>query len=68
MKEEEKKLYCVLKLLTKIGTKNPFTGAEMEQKLEGCAGYLPVFDDYQIAIEESCDGKYDVVQIKPKDQ
>ena len=67
MKEEKKNLYCVLKLMTKIGTKNPLTGAEMEQKLEGCAGYLPVFNDYEMALKETCNGKYEIAQIRSKE-
>lgn len=68
MKEDSKMtydsvLYAVLKLSTNIKYDDPVSGEEVTRKLEGCAGYLPVFDNEDDTKEASCDGKYQVVAI-----
>lgn len=56
-------LYAVLKLSTTIKYDDPVSGEEVTQKLRGCAGYLPVFDNEEAAKEAACDGKYQIVAI-----
>ena len=56
-------LYAVLKLSTTIKYDDPVSGEEVTQKLGGCAGYLPVFDNEEDAKEAACDGKYQIVAI-----
>lgn len=56
-------LYTVLKLTTTIKYDDPVSWEEVTQKLGGCAGYLPVFDNEEDAKEVACDGKYKIVTI-----
>lgn len=58
-------LYAVLKLSTTIKYDDPFSGEEVTSKLTGCAGYLPVFDNENDAKDAACDGKYEIVAIRP---
>jgi hypothetical protein len=59
-------LFAVLKLSTTIKYDDPFSGEEITTKLNGCAGYLPVFNNEKDAKKTACDGKYDIVAIQPK--
>lgn len=63
---EDKYYYAVLKLQSKITIQHQNTGTEEEKEVEGMSGFLPVFDTYEEAKEHDGDGKYDIVQIKPK--
>ena len=36
---------------------------EKEEKLAGIAGYIPVYEKEEDAIEASCKGKFDIVLI-----
>jgi hypothetical protein len=59
-------LFAVLKLTTTIKYDDPFSGEEITTKLNGCAGYLPVFNNIEDAREAACDGKYNIIAIHPK--
>lgn len=54
-------LFAVLKLSTTI--EQQAQGQWRKGKLEGCAGYIPVFETEQEAIENSGKGKYQILQI-----
>jgi hypothetical protein len=58
-------LYAVLKLSQDITYTDPFTGEERKEKIQGIAGYIPCFETIEEAEEAACDGKFQIVAIKP---
>lgn len=63
------KKYAVLKLLTEVEIVASDAVIDVSQ-LEGCAGYIPVFDTIEQAEEHSADGQYSIVpiqQVNPDD-
>ena len=64
-KQEPKLLYLVMKLNTKVETTDLVTGHPVEIVLTGCAGYIPVFETLEEAEESACNGKYQILCIKP---
>lgn len=45
---------------------DPQTLKERTEKLNGIAGFIPCYETIEEAQEASCDGKYEIVLIKPK--
>lgn len=60
--------YAVLKLMERVEVTNPLTGEVEEVPIGGIDGFIPVFDTEEKALEASCDGKYDIFQIKLQDR
>lgn len=58
-------LYAVLKLSQDITYTDPFTREERKEKIQGIAGYIPCFETIEEAEENACDGKFEIVAIKP---
>jgi len=58
-------LYAVLKLSQDITYTDPFTGEERKEKIQGIVGYIPCFETIEEAEEHACDGKFQIVAIKP---
>ena len=58
-------LYAVLKLSQDITYTDPFTREERKEKIQGIAGFIPCYATYEEAEEASCDGKFQIVPIKP---
>jgi hypothetical protein len=58
-------LYAVLKLSQDITYTDPFTGQERKEKLQGIAGFIPCYETIEEAEEASCDGKFQIMLIKP---
>ncbi|MDY0388864.1 MAG: hypothetical protein RBT65_17460 [Methanolobus sp.] len=58
-------LYAVLKLSQDIIYTDPFTGKERKEKIQGIAGFIPCFATYEEAEEAACDGKFQILPIKP---
>jgi hypothetical protein len=56
-------LYAVFKLCTDVEIINPLTGKTNDIKVNGIAGYIPVFDNLQEAEESAQNGKYQIVAI-----
>lgn len=59
-----KTLYAVLKLSTDIEYIDPYTDKKVSQKLDGIAGYIPVFSSIEEAEEHNGDGKYSIIKIQ----
>ena len=57
------KLYAVMKLNTDIEVNNPLTGKTEAVKLNGVAGYIPVFSTMEEAEQSAQNGKYDILSI-----
>lgn len=57
-------LYAVLKLSTDIEYTNPITQEQVNCKLGGIAGYIPVFTTIEEAETSAQDGKYQIVAIQ----
>ena len=58
-------LYAVLKLSQDITYTDPFTGQERKEKLQGIAGFIPCYETIEEAEEAACDGKFQIMPIKP---
>lgn len=58
-------LYAVLKLSQDITYTDPFTREERKEKIQGIAGFIPCYESYEEAEEASCDGKFQIMAIKP---
>jgi hypothetical protein len=58
-------LYAVLKLSQDITYTDPFTREERKDKIQGIAGFIPCYATYEEAEEASCDGKFQIMPIKP---
>jgi hypothetical protein len=58
-------VYAVLKLSQDITYTDPFTREERKEKIQGIAGYIPCFETIEEAEEHACDGKFQIVAIKP---
>jgi hypothetical protein len=58
-------LYAVLKLSQDITYTDPFTQKERREKIQGIAGFIPCYETYEQAEEAACDGKFQIVPIKP---
>ena len=58
-------MFLVLKLSKEI-TYTDYTGNEQSVKLNGVAGFCPVFATLEEAKESSQNGKYEIVQIAEK--
>lgn len=54
--------YMVMRLSTEI-TATDFFHKEIDIKLSGCAGYVPIFDTLKQA-EKDSKGKYKIIPIK----
>lgn len=57
-------LYAVFKLCQGITYTDPFTREKRKEKIQGLAGYIPCFETIEEAEEASCDGKFEIVEIK----
>jgi len=58
--------YAVMRLNEDITFTDPQTLKERTEKLNGIAGFIPCYETIEEAQEASCDGKYEIVLIKPK--
>ena len=58
-------LYAVLKLSQDITYTDPFTGQERKEQLQGIAGFIPCYETIEEAEEAACDGKFQIMPIKP---
>ena len=58
-------LYAVFKLSQDITYTDPFTGEERKEKIQGIAGFIPCYATYEEAEEAACDGKFQILLIKP---
>ena len=58
-------LYAVLKLSQDITYTDPFTREERKEKIQGIAGFIPCYATYEEAKEAACDGKFQILVIKP---
>ena len=58
-------LYAVLKLSQDITYTDPFTREERKEKIQGIAGFIPCYATYEEAEEAACDGKFQILPIKP---
>ncbi|MFA5434168.1 MAG: hypothetical protein WC319_15090 [Candidatus Paceibacterota bacterium] len=58
-------LYAVLKLSQDITYTDPFTREERKEKIQGIAGFIPCYETYEEAEEAACDGKFQIMPIKP---
>jgi hypothetical protein len=58
-------LYAVLKLSQDITYTDPFTREERKEKLQGIAGFIPCYETIEEAEEAACDGKFQIMPIKP---
>ena len=61
------KLFGVAKLLTKISYVEPISKKEINIKLEGCAGYIPIFETIEEAQKHTCNGKYKIMLLNVPD-
>ena len=61
--ENKKTLFMVMKLSTDITYTNQ-VGTEVKQKLEGCYGYIPVFETIEEAEEMANDGELQIIMIQ----
>ena len=57
-------LYAVLKMQKTVAYTDPLSGREVITEISGCAGYMPIFNTMEEAIENSCDGKFQVMPIR----
>jgi len=64
LKNNKSSLYAVMRLNSKVEVINPFTKLNEEVSLGGCAGYIPVFDSIEEAEKCTCNGKYQILEIK----
>jgi len=55
----DKILYVVFKLLKYVDVED-ITGATTQIKINGVEGFIPVYGTEEEAIEEACDGKYQI--------
>ena len=60
---EMKKLYCVMKLSKMVLTKD-ICGQEVDIKVSGCEGIIPVYSNKKDAVKASCKGKYEILIIR----
>ena len=58
-------LYAVLKLSQDITYTDPLTREERKEKIQGIAGFIPCYSNYEEAEEAACDGKFRILPIKP---
>jgi hypothetical protein len=58
-------LYAVLQLGQDITYTDPFTREERREKIQGIAGFIPCYSTYEEAEEAACDGKFQILPIKP---
>jgi hypothetical protein len=58
-------LWAVLKLSQDIIYTDPFTREERKEKIKGIAGFIPCYETYEEAEEAACDGKFQIMAIKP---
>ena len=58
-------LYAVLKLSQDITYTDPFTREERKEKIQGIAGFIPCYETIEEAEEAACDGKFQIMPIKP---
>jgi len=63
--ESDTVLYAVLKLSQDITYTDPFTREERKEKIQGIAGFIPCYSNYEDAEEAACDGKFHILPIKP---
>lgn len=61
---EEKIYFAVMKLLTEVEYDSPFDGKKVVCQLGGCEGFIPVYSTMDEAIEQSNNGKYQIIPIK----
>ena len=62
--ENKQTLYMVMRLNTHIDYLDYLTGKRITTKLEGLAGFVPVFETREEAEEDACNGKYEIVEIE----
>ena len=62
--ESKQTLYMVMRLNTQVDYLDPRTGKRITTKLEGLAGFVPVFGTREEAEEDACNGKYEIVEIE----
>lgn len=62
--ENKQTLYMVMRLNTLVDYLDPRTGKRITTKLEGLAGFVPVFKTREEAEEDACNGKYEIVEIE----
>lgn len=62
--ENKQTLYMVMRLNTQVDYLDPRTGKRITTKLEGLAGFVPVFETREEAEEDACNGKYEIVEIE----
>lgn len=61
-------LYGVCRLNTQIEITNPLTMKRENFKINGIAGYMPIYDTYKEAEEASENGKYEILRLRtPKE-
>ena len=58
-------LYAVLSLSQDITYTDPFTREKRKEKIQGIAGFIPCYATYEEAVEAACDGKFQILRIKP---
>jgi len=55
--------YAVMKLLTEIAVKDFITGNDVNVKINGCAGYMPIFKTLKKARKHANNEKYRIVAL-----